>query len=111
MEVHVEEEIRARVKAFKQDHLLQFEGQLSSDEKRELFSDLASVNFVRLEKAYKEAKESLANGNANKDEFLRPLEASICGSTSGDPKQTSHWRELGRRSQRSYLWCDVVKTY
>ena len=105
--MHVEEEIRARVKTFKQDHLLQFEGQLSSDEKRELFSDLASVNFVRLGKAFKEAKESLAN----KDEFLRPLEASICGSTSGDPKQTSHWRELGRRSQRSYLWCsyaDVV---
>ena len=96
-----EEDIRERVRASKQDHLLQFEGQLSADERRELFSELASVNFERLGKAFKSAKESLANGSENKDELLRPLEASICGSTSDDPKQTSQWRELGKfRYQR-----------
>lgn len=97
MEGHNEEEIRKTVLAFGQDHVLQFVDQLSPEEKSELLSDLASVNFERLEAAFKVALGSLQNGTENKDDLLRPLEASICGSTSVDPVQTSHWGKLGKR--------------
>ena len=98
MEGHSDDEIRARVLAFGQGHLLQFVDQLSIEERRELLSDLANVNFERLEAAFKVALESFQNGTENKDDLLRPLEPSICGSTSEDPVQTSRWRELGLKA-------------
>lgn len=101
MEGHSDDEIRARVLAFGQGHLLQFVDQLSIEERRELLSDLANVNFERLEAAFKVALESFQNGTENKDDLLRPLEPSICGSTSEDPVQTSRWRELGKHHWRS----------
>lgn len=87
--------MRLRLRERGQDHLLQHLKELDEAEQADLFADLGSIDWDRLAKLWKEAKESLSASAEMKDDRLTPLDGSILGTTSENTEAVSQWRERG----------------
>ena len=89
------EAVRARLVVHCQEHLLQFLPQLDEERKDELYADISAVDFARLARYFSKAKQSLSGSQEKKDELLKPLDSSICGSTARDTGHTARWADTG----------------
>ena len=89
------EAVRAELARYKQDHLLRFLPELSEIQKAELYADICEVDFAKLEGYFSKARSSLSNCEEKKDELLRPLDSSICGSTARDKAEAKRWEQIG----------------
>lgn len=89
------DEVRATLARHKQEHLLRFLPELSDKEKAELFADICDIDFPKVEHYFSKALENLSNSEEKKDELLKPLDSSICGSTARDETQIRHWEDTG----------------
>ena len=90
------EAVREDLARHNQDHLLRFLPELDEGQKSELYADICEADFPRLGGYFAEARQSLSSCQEKKDELLKPLESSICGSTARDTAHIARWEEIGR---------------
>ena len=90
------EAVRASLAAQNQEHLLCFLPELDETQKAELYADICSVDLAKLGRYFSEARQGLNSCQEKKDELLKPLDSSICGSTARDTAHASRWSETGR---------------
>ena len=87
--------LKAHLKEYGQDHLLQHWQRLDESEKASLYKDIKDVDFKKLSKLWKQAQRSMTENGALKDDRLKPLDSSIVGSTAKDKEAVSRWWEKG----------------
>lgn len=89
------EGLRAELKGYDQEHLLQHLDRLDAVEKASLYADIKSVDFRKVSRLWKEACKSLTENGTMKDDRLKPLDSSIVGSTAKDQDMVSRWSDRG----------------
>lgn len=89
------EGLRAHLEEYGQEHLLQHLDRLDDPGKASLYADIKSVDFKKLSRLWKEARKSLTENGAMKDDRLKPLDGSIVGSTARDKGTVAGWSEIG----------------
>ena len=86
---------------YNQEHLLAFLEELSGDESeerlRQFHKELSELDLPHLDRCFREVSGHIGGGGGDlRDEDLKPLEESICGSTrDGDPEEIKRWEMLG----------------
>jgi UDP-N-acetylglucosamine/UDP-N-acetylgalactosamine diphosphorylase len=97
MDVSIED-IRASLKAHKQEQLLKFEDKLSEEEKKSLLAEIKSIDFGRLLSSFEESRLLSESSSEKKDARLKPLSPDICGSTLKDQEKVAGWEARGLRA-------------
>jgi UDP-N-acetylglucosamine/UDP-N-acetylgalactosamine diphosphorylase len=92
------DEIKAKLTAQNQQHLLQFWTDLTDDQRTDLIRDIGELNLDEIQEFFKRATASLDEVGAKLDDRLRPIPESQYVSTSRLSKeQTRKYEEAGLR--------------
>lgn len=95
------EGLRAELKEYGQEHLLQHLGLLDESQKVSLYADIKSVDLKKMSKLWREAETSMTDNGTMKDSRLKPLDSSIVGSTAKDRGNVSRWSDIGEGEMAS----------
>ena len=74
--------LRKGLEQHRQSHLLQFWDDLSSENQKELYDDLSSIDLDRVCQYFGKATTGLSEAQTKSDERLEPVPEKVCGSTS-----------------------------
>lgn len=87
---------RARLSKFGQEHLLQFLGELTPEQEKDLYEELSELSLPDAQRRFKESQLAFSAESAEKkDERMKPLDCGICGSTTEDTETILSWRRRG----------------
>jgi len=86
--------LRSKLEKFEQAHLLRYLNELSAEQAEELYSDLNSIDYEKVNEYFRKCQIN-SKGGEKKDEYLEPLENDSIGSTARDRTKLVHWENLG----------------
>lgn len=89
------EAVRSRLAQCGQEHLLRHLGELSEEQKAELYADIAETDLCRVVRCFQESQQKDSDSCEVKDDLLRPLDDWICGSTARDVDSVPRWEGIG----------------
>ena len=88
------ETLRSKLDKCDQAHLLQYVEELSAEQADELYRDLNSIDYDKVNEYFRKChvNEKVVE---KKDEYLEPLESDSIGSTARDRNKLGGWEKLG----------------
>ena len=86
--------LRSKLQKYQQAHLLQYVEQLSVEQANELYRDLNSIDYEKVDEYFRKChvNEKVVE---KKDEYLEPLDSDAIGSTARDRNKLGGWEKLG----------------
>lgn len=86
--------LRSKLQKYEQAHLLQYLDELSAEQADELYHDLNSIDYEKLNEYFRKChiNEKVVE---KKDEYLEPLDSESIGSTARDKNKLGGWERLG----------------
>lgn len=85
-----------------QSHVLQFWGELSSEEQEDLIHDLLEMDFQEINGFFKKAMEMSSSCKHEKmDTRMEPVPQEVLGSVTRDKDSLKTWEAAGELSQMS----------
>ena len=86
--------LRSKLERCEQAHLLQYVEELSAEQADELYRDLNSIDYDKVNEYFRKCNvnEKVVE---KKDEYLEPLDSDSIGSTARDRNKLGGWEKLG----------------
>ena len=86
--------LRSKLQKYEQAHLLQYLDELSAEQADELYRDLNSIDYEKVNEYFRKChiNEKVVQ---KKDEYLEPLDNEAIGSTARDRNKLGGWERLG----------------
>ena len=86
--------LRSKLQKYEQAHLLQYVDELSAEQANELYRDLNSIDYEKVNEYFRKCyvNEKVVE---KKDEYLEPLDSESIGSTARDRNKLGAWEKLG----------------
>lgn len=86
--------LRSKLEKFEQAHLLQYVNELSAEQADELYRDLTSIDYERVNEYFRKCQlhDQVVE---KKDEYLGSLDKDSMGSTARDRVKLGDWEKLG----------------
>lgn len=86
--------LRSKLEKYEQAHLLQYINELSAEQADELYRDLNSIDYEKVNEYFRKCQIS-NKVVEKKDEYLQPLDSDSIGSTARDREKLGDWEKLG----------------
>lgn len=87
--------LRSKLEKYEQAHLLQYVNELSTEQAEELYRDLNSIDYEKVNEYFRKCHIEDGKLAEKKDEYLEPLENESIGSTARDRAKLGGWEKLG----------------
>ena len=86
--------LRSKLEKYEQAHLLQYVDELSAEQADELYRDLNSIDYEKVNEYFRKCHIN-ERAVEKKDEYLEPLHSGSIGSTARDRNKLGGWERLG----------------